>query len=324
MKVVLQLNDTIPAKNYGGVNRVVWALGQSLAQLGHEVVFLAPKSSQCSFASMLEWRPNVALNQQLPKVFDIVHLHSSIKFENEIPTIHTIHGYPSEKPLPQNACFVSRAHAAQFGSEVFVHNGLDWSEVPVPNFKSERTNFHFLAKAAWQVKNLRGALSAIKQVEGARLDVLGGHRFNFHMGFRFTLTPQARFWGMVDDATKYKVLLASKGLIFPVLWHEPFGLALIESLYMGCPVFGSPYGSLPEIITDEYGYLTDSTELLVQAMLNAHTYDAFACHEYAKHQFHSDQMAIRYLALYKKVISGESLNPENPQLQQSPRGLPWR
>ena len=89
-------------------------------------------------------------------------------------------------------------------------------------------------------------------------------------------------------------------------------------------VFLAPYGSLPEIITDEYGYLTDSTELLVQAMLNAHTYDAFACHEYAKQQFHSDQMAIRYLALYKKVISGESLNPENPQLQQSPRGLPWR
>lgn len=324
MKVVLQLSDAIPATNYGGVNRVVWALGQSLVKLGHEVVFLAPKSSYCSFATIIEWRPKVALKHQLPKVFDIVHLHSSIKFENEIPTIHTIHGYPSEKPLPKNACFVSRAHAALFGSETFVHNGLDWSEVQLPNFKSERTNFHFLAKAAWQVKNLQGALLAIKQIEGARLDVLGGHRFNFHMGFRFTLTPKAKFWGMVGNATKYKVLSASRGLIFPVLWHEPFGLAVIESLYMGCPVFGTPYGSLPEIITSDYGFLTDSAQLLVQAMLNAHTYDAFACHEYAKQRFHSDRMALSYLALYKKVISGESLNSKNPQLQQNPRGLPWQ
>lgn len=324
MKVVLQLNDPIPAKNYGGVNRVVWALGQSLVHFGHEVVFLAPKTSCCSFASIIEWRPNVALNQQLPKVFDIVHLHSLINFDNEIPMIQTIHGYPSEKPLPKNVCFVSRAHAAQFGSEVFVHNGLDWSEVPVPDFKSKRTDFHFLAKAAWRIKNFQGALTAVKQIEGARLNVLGGHRFNFHMGFRFTWTRKARFWGMVDDVTKYKVMSASKGLIFPVLWHEPFGLAVIESLYMGCPIFGTPYGSLPELVSHEYGFLTDSAKLLSEAMLKADSYNAFACHEYAKQQFHSDQMAIHYLAMYQKVISGETLNLENPQLRQSPRGLLWR
>ena len=33
-------------------------------------------------------------------------------------------------------------------------------------------------------------------------------------------------------------------------WHEPFGIALIEALYFGCPVFGTPYGSLPEIVEE--------------------------------------------------------------------------
>ena len=40
----------------------------------------------------------------------------------------------------------------------------------------------------------------------------------------------------LTSSEKGEILNSSKGLVFPVLWHEPFGLAIIESLYYGCPV----------------------------------------------------------------------------------------
>ncbi|MEF9931013.1 MAG: glycosyltransferase, partial [Bacteroidales bacterium] len=54
---------------------------------------------------------------------------------------------------------------------------------------------------------------------------------------------------MIGGEQKLNILKESKGLIFPVIWNEPFGLAITESLYCGAPVFGTPYGSLPELIT---------------------------------------------------------------------------
>ena len=60
---------------------------------------------------------------------------------------------------------------------------------------------------------------------------------------------------MVGGQVKLDLLQGSRGLIFPVLWHEPFGLAVIESLYFGCPVYATPYGALPELAPPATGVL---------------------------------------------------------------------
>ena len=62
---------------------------------------------------------------------------------------------------------------------------------------------------------------------------------------------------MVGGNKKNRLLQHSKGLIFPVKWDEPFGLAITESLYCGCPVFGTPYGSLPELVPSDVGFLAE-------------------------------------------------------------------
>ena len=58
-------------------------------------------------------------------------------------------------------------------------------------------------------------------------------------------------------------------MIFPVRWHEPFGLAIVESLYFGCPVFGTPYGSLPEIVAPDVGVLSARASDLAEAVRGA-------------------------------------------------------
>ncbi|MBX9724388.1 MAG: hypothetical protein K2X81_23465, partial [Candidatus Obscuribacterales bacterium] len=66
-----------------------------------------------------------------------------------------------------------------------------------PDLLRKRNKFHFLGKAAWSVKNVAGAIDVIKATKNEELMVLGGHRLNLKMGFRFTLSSRIQFYGMV-------------------------------------------------------------------------------------------------------------------------------
>ena len=109
---------------------------------------------------------------------------------------------------------------------------------------------------------------------------------------------------MVDNARKGEVANRSKGLIFPVLWDEPFGLAMVESLYFGAPVFATPRGSMPELILPEFGVLSEDERVLADAVSGFHT-DEKLCHEYAADTFNADVMAANYLKYYERRLNGE-------------------
>ena len=150
-------------------------------------------------------------------------------------------------------------------------------------------------------------------------------RVNLKMGARITLDMNVRFEGMVGGSHKNRLINGSKALLFPVLWNEPFGIALTESLYFGCPVFGTPYGSLPELITSEFGFLSNSRAELINALENVDSYDRKKCHEYVCDTFSSKKMTQDYLALYEIVLKGETLNSEAPSLidTERPKLLPF-
>ena len=95
-----------------------------------------------------------------------------------------------------------------------------------------------------------------------------------------------------------------------------FGIALIESLYFGCPVIGTPYGSLTELIPKEVGFLSAKKDELATAVKNIDAYSRNACHQYVMDNFTSDKMTLQYLVLYEKVMNGEQLNTVAPKLKQ--------
>ena len=298
----------LPVTKYGGTERVVWDLAKGLSSLGHKVTLLIKQGGNCPFAKIQEIDTNKPVSAQIPANSDIVHFTNQT--ENvEKPHITTIHGNYSPRIDDLNVVFVSQKHAALHGSQSYVYNGIDWSVYKQPELESPRKYFHFLANAAWRVKNVKGAIKLIQKLPGEHLHVLGGHRLNLKMGFRLTLNLNTHFHGMVDDSKKGEIIAQSKGLFFPVLWHEPFGLALIESLYLGAPVFGTPYGSLPELITPDVGYLcSDICEMAEH--IKAHRYSPKTCHLYAKEFFSATAMAKGYLSAYERVISGETLNTQ--------------
>jgi glycosyltransferase involved in cell wall biosynthesis len=121
---------------------------------------------------------------------------------------------------------------------------------------------------------------------------------------------------MKGGVEKNNLLKGSKGLIFPVLWNEPFGLSIVESLYFGCPVFGTPYGSLNEIIQPSVGITSNSLSTLVDAVQNAGQFNPKVCHDYMMAHFTSTQMASNYLNKYEMVLNGHTLNQVPPVLKE--------
>lgn len=328
MHILIVNNTVVPVKLYGGTERVIWYLGKELVKLGHKVSFLVKQGSYSDFARVIFIDETKPIIEQIPDDVDIVHFNFAPVGIEKIkkPYIITMHGNLNDKrDLDKNTVFVSKNHAERFGSEEFVHNGLDWEDYTKPSLDNKRNYFHFLGNAAWRIKNVKGSIDIINSSKKERLKVLGGKRFNFKMGLRFTFSPKISFYGMVGGEKKDKLLNGSKGLIFPVRWHEPFGLAIIESLYFGCPVFGTPYGSLPELVPPEVGVLSNKKNTLIKAIKTSKDFSPIICHNYAVEKFNSKKMALSYIDKYERVISGETLNKTNPQLKeiQTEKFLPW-
>jgi glycosyltransferase involved in cell wall biosynthesis len=321
MHILIVNRSPIPVFGYGGTERVIWDLGLALVQAGHRVTYLVPAGSHCHFASILILRTDLSWEAQVPEGVDIVHFQFNPGVAVGVPHLMTQHGNSRESiPLPLNTVFVSGDHAHRHGSESFVYNGLDWSAYGEVDWQRPRTHFHFLGKAAWRVKNVQGAIDIARDA-AVPLAVLGGDRLNLKRGFRYTWSRQVSFHGMVGGKEKIRLLNASRGLIFPVLWHEPFGLAVIESLYFGMPVFTTPYGALPEIVSPECGALSASRSALTEAV-TAGQYDQHACHARAL-RFDATAMARGYLSVYERICRGETLHAQPPVLQGEVKHLPW-
>jgi glycosyltransferase involved in cell wall biosynthesis len=325
LHILIIYNNRLPVSKYGGTQRVIWSLGKELAGMGHRITFLAGEGTISEFAQVkiLDFKRPFA--EQIPEDVDLIHSFINVWEDLPKPIMITIEGNSRPgRDFHINTFFVSRNHASRYGSKRFVYNGMDLDELGKPRFDMERNYLHFLGKAAWNVKNVKGCISMAREA-GIPLRVLGGNRVQVKMGIRITLDRNVRFEGMVGGTYKNQLINGSRALLFPVLWNEPFGIALTESLYFGCPVFGTPYGSLPELISSEFGLLSNSSSDLIQALANVDSYDRKKCHEYVCDNFSSLKMTQDYLALYEKVLNGETLNSEPPSLidTEQPGLLPF-
>jgi len=315
MNIVLFQNAYIPAIKYGGTERVIYYLAEALYNIGHNVTLLVKGATRATHINIVLYDENKTLQSQIPKNTDIVHLHSALNEELTIPYVITIHGNSkTQDKLDKNSIFVSKNHAHRYNSSSFVLNGLNWDDYSKVDLKQKRDYYHFLGKASWRVKNVKSAIDIIKEAD-EKIKILGGVRFNFKMGIRWTFTQKASFYGMVGGDKKDKLLNGSKGLVFPVLWHEPFGLAIIESLYFGAPIFATPYGSIPELVHKDVGFLSSSKDELVEA-IKSNSFNPKVCHEYANDMFNANIMAKEYLKRYEIVLNGDSLNSEAPYLNE--------
>ncbi|MGA3282876.1 MAG: glycosyltransferase [Verrucomicrobiota bacterium] len=322
----------IPPKLYGGTERIIYWLGKALVELGHQVTLIANAQSHIPGAELRpiapdEKDPQVWL-RLIPRSTDIVHFHERPAAPIGKPCLMTSHGNgrPGEQ-FPPNTIFVSRRHAANHGSRHFVHNGIDPTEY---SFSETRENYAlFLANARAAVKNLRGAANVARRA-GLELRVLGSRNWPLNLHRLLPPIRGVRYYGIMGGAEKCDLLARARCLIFPVRWHEPFGIAIIEAFVSGAYVVATPYGSLPEIVTPQVGALSAKAEELVEAVKNPQRFRPAACHDHVwRGGFTHLDMARKYLGYYEWILSHGSLGEANEPAPGTQPGfvakqlLPW-
>jgi glycosyltransferase involved in cell wall biosynthesis len=119
-------------------------------------------------------------------------------------------------------------------------------------------------------------------------------------------SPEVRFTGFTRAEEFYRELDV---LVVPSLWHEPFGMVVIEAFAHGVPVVGSRRGAIPELVAegrtgllfdpDAPGELRRALAGLVAEPGRAAGMRA-ACLERAR-DFDPDGVVRAYRALYREV-----------------------
>ncbi len=309
MKIVFQHASPLPVVGYGGIERILFWHMLELARLGHKIVLIGhPDSRVDKFGIQLIacQDGNPAVWQSLvPSDADIIHLSYNYKVPGTIPTITTVHGNGQVgEVFYKNSVFVSKKHAEIHGSDQFVHNAIDFTEYPFVYSEKKWNQFLFLAKASWRVKNLAHAVRVCR-ANRKHLHVAGGKWWG--------LSRYIHNHGIVGGVEKLEIIRSCDVMLFPVRWHEPFGIAVIEAMSQGLAVIGSSYGSLPELIAPEVGFIVKNIEELNEKVKNpGKTFDPFVIRKYAEDNFSIKKHAQSYLALYERVIAGEELNHQGP------------
>jgi len=285
-----------PVTKYGGTERVVWWLAKGLNELGHQVKLVALPGSKCPFAEIVP---------SIPSSADLLHFFNTPSQEPEKPYLVTIegNGKPGEEFF-RNTVFVSQNHAERHGSQCFVYNGLDPADYIFAEKKDE--SLLFLAKASWRVKNVKGAIQVSRKT-GRELNVLGGNRW-------WLPSWRGVHWrGMLGGREKSIFLSRAQALLFPVLWHEPFGIAVTEALISGTPVLATPFGSLKELVHPEVGRVCSSYREFIESVSDLQGFSPTRCRDWALSQFHYLEMTRKYLNYYEMVLGGKSLNEVTPK-----------
>lgn len=319
MKILFEHNGKLPVVGYGGTERIVFWLMKELVRLGHQVVLVAhPDSDVKQYGIELIAHPGVDdWRAVIPKNVDLIHYSYTPPFELPVPVLVTIHGNGKPGELFQkNTVFVSKQHALNHGSTAFVHNGLDLSEYPFQSQQKQSwKDFMFLAKASWKVKNLQDCMKACKN-SGKHLHIAGGRRFS--------LSRLIHSYGIIGQEKKLQLLRHCDALLWPVRWHEPFGVAMVEAFSQGKPVIASSFGSMPEIVTPQVGRICKNYDEFTQCVAEQpDIFDPQVIRHYVEENFSSLLMAKRYVEYYEKVIRGEEFNLSQPswKLTKAPQDL---
>lgn len=344
---IAPLHESCPPRFYGGTERIVSYLTEELVGLGHEVTLFASGDSRT--AATLEAGCEIALRldrsckdplvyhlimldrlRRRADEFDILHFHTDyLHFpmfaDRWEKTLTTLHGRLDLPDLP--------VMMSEYAMMPLVSIS-DAQRAPIPWANWHPTvqhglprNLHRLGDGGGGYLGFLGRISPEKAPDraieiarrahlplriAAKVDPVDQHYFDNKIAPLLN-DPSIEFIGEIGEADKGPFLGNALALLFPIAWPEPFGLVLIEAMANGTPVIAFGHGSVPEIIEDGVtGFIVNDIDSAVAAVPLALRLDRKAIRRRFEERFTAERMARDYLALYERVLSGQSVRRPAP------------
>jgi glycosyltransferase involved in cell wall biosynthesis len=354
---VSPLYESVPPKLYGGTERVVSYLTEELVRQGHDVTLFASGDSfttarliPCSTQS-LRLDSNcidqvahqfVMLDHVVEHVtndeFDVVHFHIDyfhfpISRAYNIPNVTTLHGrldLPDLQPL--------------YGRypEMPVVSISNDQRKPLPLANWIGNVYHGLpddsltaGQGAGKYLAFIGRICPEKRVDraieialraglplkiAAKIDRVDREYYETKIKHLFD-QPGIEFVGEIREDQKSEFLGNASGLLFPIDWPEPFGLAVIEAMACGTPTLAFRRGSVPEILTPGVsGQIVDTVDEAVLAMENLLGMDRAAVRQAFEDRFTASRMARDYVSVYESIANAREISAPQSALALSLSG----
>ncbi|HMG72693.1 MAG TPA: glycosyltransferase [Pyrinomonadaceae bacterium] len=305
MRILISSRHRYPAK-LGGIasHRVYDDLAQGLAELGHVVYYQLGEVTQPLPEGV---RPTARRRRDV----DIWHLSHFINESVDTggkPWVRTYHApNTGDKEIlsriGNNFIFVSRSQARSFASDRFVLNGIVPSDYVFSETKDDY--FLFMVKMLERAE-LKGLPLAIVLAEklGFKLTIAGSSENKILQGefAQMCRSKGIEFVGEVSGARKADLIAGAKGLLFPTMQDEPFGLVIAEALISGTPVICSDRGACRELMTEEVGFVCADLNEYERAIGRISEISPKACREKALKDFHYLRMADDYVKEYGREL----------------------
>ena len=338
---VAPLYESVPPKFYGGTERIIHFLTEALVELGHEVTLFASGDSQTSArlipcrekALRLDPQPlkseiaaHLAMLDEVRKRandFDIIHFHLSHFlhfpfFETMADrTVTTPHGrldYADLAPAyGRFPCFpmisISRSQRARLPQANWLATILHGLPLDLyePDYEAgDNTYLAFLGRFSRDKRPDRAV--EIARRAGIRIKLAAKIGEDDRAYFRDHVEPlidgdRVEYVGEIAEDRKATFLGNAAGLIFPIDWPEPFGLAVIEAMACGTPVLAWNCGAMPEIIDPGVnGYIAESIDDAVASIPDLLSLDRRQVRQSFERRFCARRMARDYVDAYARLL----------------------
>lgn len=337
---------SVPPKKYGGTEKIISLLADGLVDEGHDVTLFATGDSQ-SRAKLVSVFPEELGNSGLKKDdgllplihytecfrqqerFNIIHNHGQylamfLAEYSKIPVVHTIHGsyYPGEIPEEKrkvlqtfkNHAFISisdnqRGGMSDLNFVATVYNGIDVSQ-----FKyTEKPRGDYLLWVG-RIIAKKGPLAAIETAKKTNIPLVIAaaidpadlpyyeKEIKPHIDGKFI-----SYIGEINHHTTEELYGNALCTLFPVTWHEPFGLVMVESMACGTPVVAYNIGSVPEIVVNgKTGFIVEiesGAEGLSHAVREIGSIQRGDCRAHVLEQFTKEKMVKGYEKAYQQILN---------------------
>ena len=341
---VAPVAEAVPPERYGGTERVVSWLTEELVRQGHDVTLFAAGSSRTSATLVpvvpcalrhgdqrydtVNWRSlEEALVHERAADFDIIHSHvdefavAMLSRGVATPVVTTLHGRLDRDDVQQllandrmaviSISYAQRAPVPYALWAANVYHGL-----PLDRYRPGPGDGEYVVFLGRMSPEKRPDVAidiarraGVHLVMAAKVDPADRRYFEAVVRPRLS-DPLVDFVGEVDEEAKGRLLRHARALLFPILWPEPFGLAMAEALAYGTPVITRRCGSTPEVVAHgRVGYVCDDDESLVEALTQVDRLDRGDCRRWAEEHFSVERMTTDYEQVYETLATDHTLSP---------------